>query len=380
MHYSSGDLFTLIRLGRASSRADLVRLTGLSPSTVAGRVAELIEHGFLVEAGEGESSGGRRPRLLQVSDTDSVVVGIDLGETHATVVVMNRSTATLATQTFGITLEQGPQSVCTLLYSRVLELSAPYGHVEGIAISVPGPVDARTNTLLAPTRMPGWNGVDVASIMSGISEVPTIVENDANSLALAELANRREQVSHLLYVKAGSGIGCGIVADGEIYRGYRGVAGDISHVSLPDAPPISCSCGRVGCLDVVASGSAIIDELREEGVGVETVAELLTLARNGDPTATGLLRTAGQRLGGVLATIVNFFNPQTLVLGGLLATADAFIAGIRQEIFTQCLPMTTDLLEIAVAREGGEAAEGVARRLLEELLTPSAVNESLDSP
>lgn len=378
MRYSSGDLFTMIRHGRASSRADLVRLTGLSASTVAGRVADLIAHNFLVETGEGESSGGRRPRLLKVADSDALVAGIDLGETHATIVAMNRSGALLGTRTHAINITQAPLTVCEQLYSHVLDLVNGHGRLEGIAISAPGPIDAHTSLLLSPTRMPGWNGVDVAKIMTSVSGVPTIVENDANSLALAEQARRNGETSHLLYIKAGSGIGCGIIADGEIYRGYRGVAGDISHVTLPGAPPISCSCGRVGCLDVVASGSAIIDELREEGIIVESVSDLLDLARNGDPTATGLLRVAGQRLGGVLATIVNFFNPQALVLGGLLSSADAFVAGIRQEIFTQCLPMTTDLLEIAIARAGETgAAEGVAGRLLEEVLTPAAVDSAL---
>lgn len=380
MRYTSGQLFNLIRLGQASSRADLVRLTKLSPSTVAARVSELIDHGFLEETGEGASSGGRRPRLLTVRASEELIAGVDLSETHATIILIDRSNTIVAEGTCPAPLELGPQEVCENVHAGILDLVNTHGsgQVAGIGLSLPGPVDSRTGELLSPTRMPGWNGVDVAKVMTQISGIPAVVENDANALALGEHSRRRGTAPHLLFIKAGSGIGCGIIADGQIHRGYRGVAGDISHVTLPGVPPIACSCGRVGCLDVVASGSAIVDELQAEGVDVDSITELLDLADQGNPLATGLLRQAGQHLGGVLATIVNFFNPQTLVLGGLLSGADAFVAGIRQEIFTQCLPMTTDLLEISISTTAElGAAEGIAGQVLETLLTPEAVDAAL---
>ena len=158
----------------------------------------------------------------------------------------------------------------------------------------------------------------------------------------------------------------------------RGVAGDISHVALHDAPPVICSCGRAGCLDVVASGSAIVDALKEAGERIDNLDDVLALAENAHPRATALLREAGARTGEVLATIINFFNPQALVVGGRLATADAFVAGIRQALFTLCLPMSTDALQIEVSRAGALAgARGVGWELLETMLSPARIDAEM---
>lgn len=248
----------------------------------------------------------------------------------------------------------------------------------GIAMSLPGPVDSRTTRLLSPTRMPGWNGVDVGEVLGAVTGLPFVIENDANAMAVGEYIERDAAFEQMVFVKAGSGIGCGIVVDGAVYRGFRGVAGDISHVALHDAPPVICSCGRAGCLDVVASGSAIVDALKEAGERIDNLDDVLALAENAHPRATALLREAGARTGEVLATIINFFNPQALVVGGRLATADAFVAGIRQALFTLCLPMSTDALQIEVSRAGALAgARGVGWELLETMLSPARIDAEL---
>ena len=377
---SAGELFRLVQSGRAESRADLSRLTGLSASTVATRVEELMAHGYLEETGHGVSKGGRRPRMLAVRAGETVVAAVDLGERHVTIVLMNRRGDVLADANRPLSLLDGPQRVLADVWTAVQELAGelPGVRIEGIAMSLPGPVDSRDGRLLAPMRMPGWNGVVVADLLRDITGLPAHVDNDANAMAMGEFVERGHRVSELVFVKAGSGIGCGIIAGGELYRGFRGVAGDISHVALAGAPPVICSCGRVGCLDVVASGSAIVDALRESGVAVDHLEDVLALAADAHPRATGLLREAGQRTGEVLATIINFFNPQVLAIGGQLATADAFIAGVRQAIYTQCLPMSTDLLEISISAAGPlGGARGVGDALLAHLLEPARIDLAL---
>ncbi|WDH78206.1 ROK family protein [Microbacterium esteraromaticum] len=377
---SAGELFRLVLNGRAQSRADLSRLTGLSASTVAMRVDELLAHGYLEETGHGASKGGRRPRMLAVRAGETAIAAIDLGERHVTYVLMNRRGDVLADATRPLSLLDGPRSVLVSIWAAVQELAAEHDgiRIEGVAMSLPGPVDSRDGRLLAPMRMPGWNGVVVADVLREITKLPAHVENDANAMAMGEFVERGQRVSELVFVKAGSGIGCGIIAGGELYRGFRGVAGDISHVALADAPPVICSCGRVGCLDVVASGSAIVDALREAGVAVDHLEDVLALAIDAHPRATGLLREAGQRTGEVLATIINFFNPQVLAIGGQLATADAFVAGVRQAIYTLCLPMSTDLLEISISAAGPlGGARGVGDALLAVLLEPAQIDRQL---
>lgn len=378
---SAGTVFHLIRTGAATTRAELARHTGASPSTMALRIEELITAGYIEETGEGASSGGRRPRTLAVLDAPEVVGGIDLGEHHANLVLLNRRGDTVAQAVLEISLRDPSDEVLARIVQRLQTLAAEAPGARtltALTISLPGPVDSRTGRLLSPTRMPGWNGVDVGERLEALSGLPATTANDANSMALAEYAARGGEVKDLLFVKAGSGIGCGTIVDGTLYTGFRGVAGDISHTTLANAPAIPCSCGRVGCLDMVASGSAIVESVRERGGEVSTIEDVLALSRALDPGASEVLREAGRRIGEVLATIVNFFNPQLLALGGLLATSDAFTAGVRQAIYTQCLPMTTDLLEISVARAGRSAgAYGIAWDALEHSLQPAAVDAAL---
>jgi predicted NBD/HSP70 family sugar kinase len=128
----------------------------------------------------------------------------------------------------------------------------------------------------------------------------------------------------------------------------------------------------------VAGGAAILASLRAAGVAVADAREVLGLAEDGHPLATQTLREAGTRTGGVMATIVNFFNPQRLVLGGTLSEAEAFVAGVRSAIYTECLPLATDQLEITVSQtktRGGVI--GAGRMILDHLFDAHIVNESL---
>lgn len=382
--WSAGALFQLVRTERAGSRAELARISGLSASTVAMRVEELIDAGYLEETGKGESTGGRKPRALALKASRHVVVGIDLGEHHASLGVLDRRGEIIADSLETVSLADGPEAVVTQLVERSRALVAAHGEgtleLTGIAMGLPGPVDTRTGKLVAPTRMPGWNGVAVRELLEKISGLPARVDNDANIMALGEFVHRGQDIDNLVFVKAGTGIGCGIIASGALYRGFRGVAGDISHVTLADADPVPCSCGRLGCLDVIASGSAILDKLREQGVELESMNDLISVARDAHPLATRYLRDAGRRTGEVLATIVNFFNPQMLVLGGKLSQSEAFVAGVRQAIYTQCLPMATDFLDVTVSEVGWlGGVTGIGWSLLQEILDPVRIDEDLRS-
>ncbi|HEU0180669.1 MAG TPA: ROK family transcriptional regulator [Agromyces mariniharenae] len=350
---SAGAMLGLIRSGQARSRAEIARVTGLSPTTVAQRIDGLIDAGYVREAGMGVSQGGRRPRALEVDPTTGVVCAVDLGSQHATFGLLDLSGRLIATRRERIDIADGVEPILSWMVgvadALVAEHAEPGQRLRGYGIGVPGPVDSRTGTLVSPSRMPGWNGVDVAAAVSDLTGLPTVVDNDANLMALGEHGLDRS-IDDLVFVKVGSSIGCGVIASGSLHHGHHGMAGDISHVTVPDAPPVLCSCGRTGCLDAVAGGRAIVRALRDAGVQVESVDDVLALARDAHPLATRMLREAGTRVGRVLATIMNFFNPQRLVLGGILGEAEAFVAGVRSAIYLECLPMITDELDIVVSQ------------------------------
>jgi len=355
---SAGAMLGLIRSGQARSRAEIARVTGLSPTTVAQRVDVLIDAGYVREAGMGVSQGGRRPRALEVDPTTGVVCAVDLGSQHATFGLLDLSGRLIATRRERIDIAEGVEPILTWMVgvadALVAEHAEPGQRLRGYGIGVPGPVDSHTRTLVSPSRMPGWNGVDVAAAVTDLTGLPTVVDNDANLMALGEHGLDRS-VADLVFVKVGSSIGCGVIASGSLHHGHHGMAGDISHVTVPDAPPVLCSCGRTGCLDAVAGGRAIVRALRDAGVQVDSVDDVLALARDAHPLATRMLREAGTRVGRVLATIMNFFNPQRLVLGGILGEAEAFVAGVRSAIYLECLPMITDELEIVVSQAKEQA-------------------------
>jgi predicted NBD/HSP70 family sugar kinase len=380
---SPGAVLHLVRTGRTSSRSEIARLTGVSASTAATRVQALLDHGYLEEAGDGVSQGGRRPRRIQLRTGAGTIGVADLGASHASLAVFDLGGRLLLERYESIRVQDGPEAVLGRVHDRLLgmrdELSdAP--QLRGITVGVPGPVDSRDGRIVSPARMPGWNGADVPALLRAMTDVPVLVENDANLMAVGEYAASPDPGRHLIFLKAGSGIGCGVVVDGLLHRGARGVAGDISHVSVAGGKDVPCSCGRVGCLDAVASGAALARALADAGFEVTDAAGVLALARDAEPVSARMLRDAGRSTGEVLATIVNFFNPDTLVLGGSLSRAEPYVASLRSTLYERCLPLATDSLRVVTTTTGRLAGViGGAQLMLEHLFDPERVNASIQA-
>ncbi|PPF77426.1 transcriptional regulator [Subtercola sp. Z020] len=379
--FSAQNLVVLapLRAGLADSKAELAKLTGLSPSTVAARVDELIGLGHVVEVGDGVSRGGRRPRRLALRRDAGIVGCVDLGIDRTSIGLVDFSGELVSRSDIHLDIAEGPDRVLGRVWDECQKLvAADERHarlfLRGLSVGVPGPVSRVDGRVIAPSRMPGWNGVDVARLLGDISGVPVLVNNDANLMALGEFASGDRSQPDQVFVKAGSGIGCGIIARGELFVGSRGAAGDISHVAVLDAAPVPCSCGRVGCLDALASGNALVREMQNSGREVPNVEAMIALARDADPVATRLLREAGTMTGGVLATIVNFFNPDRLVIGGVLSQSEVFVAGVRSTLYAECLPMATGDLTIATpARPDDCGLLGAGTAFLDRMFSEQGV-------
>ena len=375
---SSSDLLQIIREAGPTSRTDLARLSGLAVSTVSLRIEELVAAGLVEEAGDGSSRGGRRPRLLQVRSGGGVALAADLGTHHARLSVVDMAGTEKTGDEVPVVLDDGPEIVLTTIADRLSEMARPESagdggaKILGIGMGLPGPVEPGTGQVTSPSRMPGWHGVPVGDWLANRFGVPAAVDNDANLLAYGEYRTRWAQTGarHLVAVKIGRGIGCGVVVDGAVHYGANGAAGDISHVRAAVDPDTArlCGCGRRGCLETIASGAALLDELAESGIHLETTADLIEQVHRGDPAANLAVRTAGWHLGEVLAVVVNFFNPQVLVLGGSLAVAEPLIASLRAAIYERCLPMASEAVTIVTASDTPETGvRGAAWLILERL-------------
>ncbi|MEU7675880.1 ROK family transcriptional regulator [Micromonospora taraxaci] len=360
------ELLRWVATGAAVSRADLSRLSGLSPSTVSQRVEALINQGLLEEAGAGQSRGGRRPRQLAVPTGGAVVGAIDLGAHHARIGTLDLSGRVVQARTLPVRIEDGPETVLGTLLAEVTALAggaapvasggtpgaslapggAAAGALRGVGIGIPGPVQHSTGRIVSPSRMPGWNGFDVAAFCADRVDVPVIVDNDANLMALGAHRTAHAEMDHAVYIKAGTGIGSGVISSGQLHRGAQGSAGDISHCRVVADPAPLCSCGNAGCLEAVASGAALVTALREQGVPVDDLTGVLRLIDDGDRHATALARQAGRAIGEILAVVVNFFNPQVVAIGGRLADCEPLLASMRATLYERCLPLATQTLLI----------------------------------
>ncbi|MEV5765520.1 ROK family transcriptional regulator [Micromonospora sp. NPDC052213] len=381
------DLLRLVASGAAVSRADLARLSGLSPSTVSQRVEALISEGLLQETGAGKSRGGRRPRQLAVPTGGALIGAVDLGAHHARLGTLDLSGRVVEARSRPVRIEDGPEAVLGALLDDLAALVPPADAVvpgqrggsaagvdglRGIGIGIPGPVQSGTGRIVSPSRMPGWNGFDVGAFCAQRTDVPVIVDNDANLMALGAHRAAHAHLDHAVYVKAGTGIGAGVISGGVLHRGAQGSAGDISHCRVvADAAPL-CSCGNTGCLEAVASGAALVAALREQDVPVDDLTGVMRLIEDGDRHATALARRAGRAIGEILAVVVNFFNPQVVAIGGRLAECEPLLASMRATLYERCLPLATEALLIERVVAGPDVSiMGAAHLVIDRVVDPS---------
>ncbi|WP_193598716.1 ROK family transcriptional regulator [Microbacterium sp. YJN-G] len=366
-------ILDLVASGQARSRTQLATQLGLAASTVGLRVQSLLDAGLLQEAGEGSSRGGRRPRMLRVAEDGGIVLTADLGGRHARIGRHGLSGAMQRVETLPVDLTQGPEATLRIV-SEALDRLITGSIVRAIGISLPGPVDIETGAVDQPSRMPGWPGFRVGEHLRERYGVPVAVDNDANLAALGEHREQFGTAQHSITVKAGTAIGSGIIVDGSVHRGATGAAGDITHTRIDGSGDVPCSCGNTGCLETVASGASLVRQMRERGAdGIRTTEQVLALARDADPVATTLVRTAGTHLGQALSGVVNFFNPHAVFLTGSMSASEPFLAAVRSRVYEACHPLVTQRLRIEAASTGADAIIlGAARLALDTLEVPAA--------
>ena len=379
----AGAMLRLIRDGRASTRAELVALTGLARSTVAQRMDALLAQRLVIPAGASASTGGRPPKTFAFNRNAGAVLAADLGATHSRVAVTDLAGDVMVQTRADMPIADGPDTVLGWLEETFDVLLGECGHqradVRGIGVGIPGPVEFATGTPVAPPIMPGWDGYGVAGRLRDSYNAPVLVDNDVNIMALGEYWSRWRDTDHLLFVKVGTGIGCGVITDGRIHRGAQGAAGDIGHIHVPDHDDVICRCGNIGCLEAIAGGGAMAVKLSEAGIRAENSRDVVRHVRDGRPEAMRLVRQAGRELGGVLASAVNFFNPGVIVIGGDIAHADEhLLAGVREVVYRRSTALATRSIRIARSTLDDRAGViGAAVMVIEAVLAPDAVDQAI---
>lgn len=377
-------IVNFVRTGQATTRPEIGRVTGLGRGVVTQRVDHAIQMGFLGEGEFGASSGGRAPRTLRFRSEQGRIIVCALGALHIRVGFAELDGEIIDQRHRRWDISRGPAETLKATMELLDDLLDNVGEVPvwSVVIGVPGPVDFDSGRPVAPPIMPGWNGYDIRTRFEERFDAPVWVDNDVNLLALGERARRRDAYADLIYCKIGSGIGAGLLSQGRIHRGANGAAGDIGHLRVPDSDAL-CRCGKVGCLEAVAGGWALIRDAQlaiEEGAtgplatsvehGDELSPESIALAAiNGDALAIRLLQNSARVVGESIAALVNMFNPGLIVIGGAMASAgEVFLAEVRQRVYELSLPLATrDLRILLSVNDEREPLRGGAELAREQL-------------
>ncbi|ROS61685.1 glucokinase [Frigoribacterium sp. PhB160] len=377
----ASELFQLLRDGLPRTRAELAAMTGLARSTVGLRLEALGELGLVGPYADAVSTGGRPPSRVALIPSARVVLGADVGAGHLSTALTDLMGRQLISRRTALEVSDGPEPVLSLLVAEADALLAELGRSRddliGVGIGLPGPVEFATGRPVNPPIMPGWDGFDVPGWMRRHLDVPVLVDNDVNLMALGERSRSWPDRDHFLFVKVATGIGAGIISGGRLQRGAQGIAGDIGHVQVARGAGIPCHCGNVGCLEAVASGPAVAAALRRVGHDVPGGAEVIDLVRRGDLDAIMAVRQAGRDLGEVLTACVNLVNPSVIAIGGSMAQAgEHLIAGVREVVYSRSMPLATEHLSIVQSRSGVDAAIiGAGMLAIHHALSPAALDE-----
>ncbi|MFB6823265.1 ROK family protein [Streptomyces virginiae] len=347
-----------VRLAGSLTQAEIARATGLSAATVSNIVRELKDGGT-VEVTD-TSAGGRRARSVSLSGDAGIVIGVDFGHTHLRVAVGNLAHQVLAEETEPLDVDaswaDGFDRAEALVGRLIADIGVGLEKVIGVGLGVPGPIDVESGTLGSTAILPGWAGINPRQELSQRLGVPVYVDNDANLGALGELVwGSGRGVKDLAYIKVASGVGAGLVINGQIYRGPGGTAGEIGHITLDESGPV-CRCGNRGCLETFTAARYVLPLLQGTHGPELTMERVVELAREGDPGCRRVITDVGRHIGSGVASLCNLLNPSRVVLGGSLAEAgELVLAPIRESVGRYAIPSAARQLSVLTGNLGGRA-------------------------
>jgi len=369
----------------AMTNTDLGRFVKLSTPKIISLLNELKAEGLVEELGQGNSSGGRRPNLYGNKEDAFYIIGISINIYKTSVSIFNAKNQKITDdQILTLTISHGTSIIDPIVdftENVIREKQIPRERILGIGIEMPGMVDSETG--INKTYM--VSDQPVAAIFSKKFGMEVLIENDAKARAFAELrfglAHARQNV---LAIYLDWGIGLGIIVNGKLYKGRDGFAGEFGHLPMVDNG-LLCRCGKQGCLETIASGTAIarmakegletgrssfLSELKDAGQESNEIKKVIQAATLGDQYSISILANVGHSLGKGLAYLIQIFNPELIILGGQMSEANPFILPpIQQSIQIFCIPELGNEIEIKVSELGRQAGiQGVAALFLEYIL------------
>ncbi|WP_042221577.1 ROK family transcriptional regulator [Oceanobacillus manasiensis] len=324
------------------SRAQISKETGLNKATVSNLVSDLIADELVNELGQGQSSGGRKPVMLYFNTHAGYAIGLDLGVNYILAVLTELSgeiVEEISVPLSGKDAEHVIQTLSSLVSTLIGKApQSPYG-VVGIGIGAPGIVDPEGHILFTPYLE--LSEVNLKQILEEKFNIPTVIDNEANTGALGEhLYGAGKNAINLIYVSVGIGIGTGIIMNGQLYKGATGISGEMGHLTI-EVNGRKCSCGNRGCWELYASESALLKEAKKMELFKKddsiTLESIESEAKKGNKDVLRLLHSIGEYNGIGLANIINTFNPDMLIIGNRMARFENWITNPIKSVLDERL-------------------------------------------
>ena len=375
------------------SRAEISRQLDLSRSTVTEIIKELLPTGLVAEVGNGESSGGRKPILLEFQDDAKVILGIDIGATHVSVAMTNLRGKLLLWKEKEYPVREDPDGTHKLIDELCNECLSSLKHgsemLLSIGVSVPSPVDPIHPEYLSETIIPAWHGQSGLERLRKKYDVPVYLDNDANLGALAEhWWGAGKDVNDIIYIKISNGIGAGYILGGKLYRGSKGIAGEMSHMPI-DPNGRLCGCGLRGCLATVISAWALKERIGTLSnlypdssllIGSPSIIDIENAALNGDQLAIQVVTEATNYLTSAITSLVNLLNPDMIIIGGSLSRLGELVINPIQKKIDDCtLVGSVSKTKILTSKLGSKGiAIGAATLAIEQaFIDPKILRENV---
>lgn len=357
------------------SRASLADMTGLNKATITRIIRDLIDHGFVREAGTQASNGGRPSILLELDPEGGYIIGARLDVDYSSVILTDFAAETLWRSDVPHRREDGQEAIKAELLSLIQQA---YDHapdtgrpIFGLGVSMPGLVDVASGTLLFAPNL-GWRDVPIKAWLRETFRFPIYVDNEANLSALGECYfGAGQDADYVLLVSITAGVGAGIVTNQQILSGASGVAGEVGHMTVdPEGP--RCNCGKLGCWETFVSAPALFHRIREAIAAGQSselqddilrtfnrahVPAVVEAAEKGDEATRNALSETAQLIGLGLADLVNILNPRRVVLGGYLSPLyPLMLPEIESVVQDRALRWTREACDIAIAEHGSDAS------------------------
>jgi len=389
-------LMDYLRTHGPLSRASLSTATGLNPSTVSSLVRHLLAEGLVREIGRQSTEGSGRPGiLLELNPEGGCAVGVEIGVDTISVVLTDFVAQVLWRRRVASDPQEGQDAILGRaedIVRQALTVGKRRGlRFLGIGLGLPGLVDQRHGRLVFAPNL-GWSDVPLQQLWGARFNLAVFVENEANAAALGEYYfGIARNVHNLIYLSAGIGLGGGIIINGRLFRGSGGYAGEIGHMTM-DPHGDLCGCGKRGCWETVVGPRAIIRRVRrmlevsgsadgsqiralvDGDLGRINTAIVVSAALAGDTVARQALTEVGVQLGIGIANLVNTFNPEMMVLGGVLSMASPFLLPVIEETIRQyALAQPCETVRVVASAHGADACVmGAVALVLDDILREPA--------